>query len=81
MLKFYFHQTPNPMKIALYLAETELPFELMPVDTLKGEQHTKEYRAINPNGKAPAIVDDGVRVFDSMCHMYHLLRVIQKLLI
>ncbi|MDD9158228.1 glutathione S-transferase N-terminal domain-containing protein [Aliivibrio sp. S4TY2] len=72
MLKFYFHQTPNPMKIALYLAETELPFELMPVDTLKGEQHTKEYRAINPNGKVPAIVDDGVRVFDSSAILLYL---------
>ncbi|MEZ9331986.1 glutathione S-transferase family protein, partial [Vibrio sp. 10N.286.51.A4] len=44
MLKFYFHQTPNPMKIALFLEETGLDFELVPVDTLKGEQHTPEYR-------------------------------------
>jgi GST-like protein len=32
---------------------------------MKGEQHTPEYRAINPNGKTPAIEDQGKRVFDS----------------
>ncbi|WP_372880227.1 glutathione S-transferase family protein [Psychromonas sp.] len=72
MIKFYFHTTPNPMKVALYLEETGLPYELMPVDTLKGEQHTPEYRAINPNGKAPAIEDEGVRVFDSNAILLYL---------
>ncbi len=55
MLKFYFHQTPNPMKIALFLEETGLDFQLVPVDTLKGDQHTTEYRFINPNGKTPQL--------------------------
>ncbi|WP_201550699.1 MULTISPECIES: glutathione S-transferase family protein [Psychrobacter] len=72
MLKFYFHQTPNPLKVALYLMETGLPYELVPVDTLKGEQHTPEYRAINPNGKAPALEDDGKRVFDSTAILMYL---------
>ena len=65
MLKFYYHPTPNPMKIALYLAETGLPYELVPVDTAEGKQHSPEFRAINPNGKVPAIDDDGTTVFDS----------------
>ena len=56
MLKFFFHPTPNPMKVALFLEESGLPYELIPVDTMKGEQHTPEYRAINPNGKTPAIL-------------------------
>ncbi|MFA0086993.1 glutathione S-transferase family protein [Vibrio sp. E150_011] len=72
MLKFYFHKTPNPMKVALYLAETGLPYELVPVDTYKGEQHQPEYLAINPNGKAPALEDDGVRVFDSNAILLYL---------
>ncbi|MEZ5592897.1 MAG: glutathione S-transferase family protein [Gammaproteobacteria bacterium] len=72
MLNFYFHQTPNPMKVALYLEETGLPYELIPVDTMKGEQHTPEYRAINPNGKTPAIEDDGKRVFDSNAILIYL---------
>ncbi|MGX9460059.1 glutathione S-transferase family protein [Shewanella sp. A14] len=72
MLKFYFHPGPNPMKVALYLAETGLPFELVPVDTLKGEQHTAEFKAINPNAKTPAIDDNGVRVFDSNAILLYL---------
>ncbi|MEM5529695.1 glutathione S-transferase family protein [Gammaproteobacteria bacterium AS21] len=72
MLKFYFHQTPNPMKVALCLEELGLAYQLIPVDTLKGEQHTPEYRAINPNGKTPAIEDDGKCVFDSNAILMYL---------
>ncbi|EUC11734.1 UNVERIFIED_ORG: GST-like protein [Burkholderia sp. CF145] len=72
MLQFYFHPTPNPFKVALLLEELETPFELSPVDTFKGEQHAPAYRKINPNGKVPAIVDDGVTVFDSHAILLHL---------
>ncbi|WP_045390134.1 glutathione S-transferase family protein [Falsirhodobacter sp. alg1] len=72
MLKFYYHPTPNPMKVALFLTETGLPFELVSVDTAKGQQHTVEFRAINPNGKVPAIDDDGTKVFDSTAILLYL---------
>jgi GST-like protein len=78
MIRFYFHHTPNPMKVALLLEETGIPYEVVPVDTLKGEQHKPEFRAINPNGKTPAIVDteglgDGpVTVFDSNAILLYL---------
>lgn len=71
MIRFYYHPTPNPAKVALLLEETGLPYELVPVDTRKGEQHDPAFLAINPNAKVPAIVDlDGpggkpARVFDS----------------
>jgi GSH-dependent disulfide-bond oxidoreductase len=72
MIKFYFHPTPNPMKVALFLEEAGLEHELVPVDTMKGEQHEAGYRAVNPNGKLPAIDDDGVRVFDSNAILLYL---------
>lgn len=72
MIRFYFHHTPNPMKVALLLAELDVPFEVVPLDTFKGEQHGDAFRAINPNGKAPAIEDDGVRVFDSSAILLYL---------
>ncbi len=72
MLQFYFHPTPNPLKIALFLEEAELEYELVPVDTSKGEQHTPEYRAVNPNGKLPAISDNGTNVFDSTAILLYL---------
>ena len=39
MLKFYYSGAPNPTKVALFLEETGLPHEAIPVDTRKGEQH------------------------------------------
>jgi len=78
MIRFYFHPTPNPAKVALYLEEAEIPYEVIPVDTSKGDQHSPAFRAINPNGKVPAIVDtEGpggkeVRVFDSTAILIYL---------
>jgi GSH-dependent disulfide-bond oxidoreductase len=78
MIRFYFHPTPNPAKVALFLEETGLPYEVVPVDTSKGEQHSPAFRAINPNGKLPAIVDtDGpggreARIFDSSAILLYL---------
>lgn len=65
MLKFYYNTAPNPQKVALFLEETGLPYEPVPVDTRKGEQHLPAYLAVNPNAKLPAIVDGDVTVFDS----------------
>ena len=64
MIKFYYSLAPNPMKVALFLEEAGLPYELMPIDTRKGEQHQPAFLAINPNAKVPAIVDGDVTVFD-----------------
>ena len=62
---------PNPTKVALLLEETGLPYEPIPVDTRKGDQHKSDYLAINPNAKVPAIVDGDAVVFDSSaCLLY-----------
>jgi GSH-dependent disulfide-bond oxidoreductase len=72
MLKFYFNGAPNPNKVALFLEESGLPFELVPVDTRKGEQFKPEFLKINPNSKVPAIDDDGVFMFDSNAILLYL---------
>jgi len=72
MIKFYFNLAPNPTKVALCLEEMGLKYEIVPVDTRKGEQHTPEFLAINPNAKVPAIIDDGVTVFDSNAILLYL---------
>jgi len=72
MIKFYYSGAPNPMKVALMLEETGLPYEAMPVDTRKGEQHKPEFLAINPNAKVPAIVDGDATVFDSNAILLYL---------
>ncbi len=72
MLKFYYNGAPNPMKVALFLEESDLPYEAVPVDTRKGDQHKPEYLAINPNAKAPSIVDGEVTLFDSNAILLYL---------
>jgi GSH-dependent disulfide-bond oxidoreductase len=70
LIRFYFHPTPNLLKGALFLEEAGLAYEVIPADTRKGEQHTREFRAVNPNGKLPAIVD----TLTSACAAPHIAR-------
>lgn len=74
MIQFYYSLAPNPMKVALCLEETGLPYELIPVDTRKGEQHAPAFLAINPNAKVPVIIDgdDDATVFDSNAILLYL---------
>src|SRR5918995_5714652 len=62
------------MKVALCLEEMGLAYELKPVDTRKGEQHSPDYLAVNPNGKVPAIIDrdTGATLFDSNAILLYL---------
>ena len=72
MMKFYFNAAPNPMKVALFLEEAGLEYEPVPVDTRRGQQHEKAFRAINPNGKVPALVDGEAVIFDSNAILLYL---------
>ena len=72
MIKFYYHPSPNPAKVALFLEEAGLPYEVVPVDTRKGEQHDPAYRSINPNAKVPALIDGDAVVFDSNAILLYL---------
>lgn len=71
-LEFYYHPTPNPSKVALLLEELQLPYRVHPVDIARGEQHAPAFRALNPNGKLPVLVDDGIAIFDSSAILLHL---------
>jgi len=72
MIHFYYNAAPNPAKVALFLEESGLPYEIVPIDSRKGEQHSAAYTAVNPNAKVPSIVDDGVVVFDSNAILLYL---------
>jgi GSH-dependent disulfide-bond oxidoreductase len=72
MIKFYYNLAPNPTKVALCLEEMGLAYELVPIDTRKGEQHKPDFLAINPNAKLPAIIDGEAVVFDSNAILLYL---------
>ena len=72
MLKLYYSGAPNPTKVALFLEEAGLEYEPIPVDTRKGEQHKPEYLAVNPNAKAPSLIDGDAVLFDSNAILLYL---------
>jgi GST-like protein len=72
MIKFYFSGAPNPIKVALFLEEAGIAYEPIPIDTRKGDQHTAEFKAINPNSKVPVIVDGDATIFDSNAILLYL---------
>ncbi len=57
MLELHSWTTPNGDKLHIMLEELGLPYRVVPVNLGAGEQNSPEYRAINPNGKIPALVD------------------------
>jgi GSH-dependent disulfide-bond oxidoreductase len=72
MLELYFHPSPNPLKVALYLEEVQSKYELKIVDTFRGDQHEAEFLALNPNAKVPVLVDGDTTVFDSAAILLYL---------
>lgn len=58
MLKLYsFGPAANSMKPLLTLFEKGLPFEANRLDPAKMEHHSDWFKAINPRGQVPALVD------------------------
>ena len=72
MIKFYFETTPNPAKVALFLEEAGLDYELVPVDIRKGDQFKPEFVAVNPNAKVPVLIDNDAVIFDSNAILLYL---------
>jgi GST-like protein len=57
MIDLYTWTTPNGFKISIALEELALPYRVLPIDIGRGAQFAREFLAISPNNKIPAIVD------------------------
>jgi len=57
VIDLYTWSTPNGRKVSILLEECALPYKVHAINIGKGEQHTAEFLAINPNNRIPAIVD------------------------
>jgi GST-like protein len=57
MIDLYYAPTPNTWKASIMLEECGLPYRVVPIDIMAGEQKKPDFLAINPNGRIPAIVD------------------------
>jgi len=57
MIDVHYWTTPNGHKVTIFLEETGLPYNIIPVNIGKGEQFKREFLAFSPNNRIPAIVD------------------------
>jgi glutathione S-transferase len=72
MLKFYYATiSANSQRVWITLLEKQIPFEPIIVN-LDGEQFQSEFTAINPLQRVPAIVDNELRIFESLAILDYL---------
>src|SRR5262249_40778300 len=65
-VKLYgFPPSPNTWKVRAVAAHIGLPLELELVDLAKGQQHTPAFRALNPTGRTPVLVDGDFILWES----------------
>jgi glutathione S-transferase len=71
-LTFYYSPMSSATRVHWALEELEVPYEKVKLDLGKGDQRKPEYLALNPNGKIPLLVADGVPIFESLAILVYL---------
>jgi glutathione S-transferase len=74
MLTLYLSPGSSAMATHIALHEIGVPFESRLVSLAKGEQHSPEYLAINPEGKVPTLLIDGQVLTEVAATLYYLAR-------
>ena len=69
-MQVHYFPGPNGRKVSIALEEMGLPYEIVPVNILRGEQQRPEFLEISPNNRIPALVDwtaqgERIRLFES----------------
>jgi len=60
MFEVHAFATPNSLKVPIALEEMGLDYRLVPVNLRQGEQKTTAFKAMNPNGKVPVLIDRSI---------------------
>ncbi len=71
-ITFYYWPRSSATRVQWALEELGIPHEKKRLAREKGENKTPEYLAISPMGNIPALVDDGVKLFESLAILIHL---------
>lgn len=83
MIDLYTAPTPNGWKASCALEEMALPYNVITVNLMAGDQKRDDYLRLNPNGRIPTIVDhdnDDFVVFESGAILIYLAEKSGKLL-
>lgn len=71
-IRFYSWPMSSGSRVHWALEELGIPYDYVQLDRAKNEHRQPEFLAINPNGKVPALVDDGITYFESIAILLHL---------
>ena len=66
MIKLYGLTASRAHRVLWALKELSVPFEHIPTNFMDRSTHTPEFLAINPNGRVPALDDDGLLLCESL---------------
>jgi len=66
------HLSGNGYKVRLMLTLLAVTFQIVWIDTLKGESYTDSFLAINPNGRIPALADGAFVLPESNAILHYL---------
>lgn len=74
MITLYGHPFSRAHRVMWMLRELGLAFEHVPTDFIHGGTRALDYKAINPNGRVPALVDGDLTLFESLAINLYLAR-------
>lgn len=72
MYKLYYNPGSASMAPHAALEEIGAPYELVLIDTEKGEHHSEAYRKIQPHSRVPALVDGDLVMYESAAILMYL---------
>ena len=74
MITLYGATASRAHRVIWMLKELELPFKHEPIDFIDGSTRTKQFLAINPNGRVPVLQDDDFLIYESLAINLYLAR-------
>ena len=73
MLKIYHTKGTRAFRVIWVCEELGVPYEITPVDFSAQYRSTPEWRAMNPVGKVPVMMDGDMKMFESCAMMQYVL--------
>jgi glutathione S-transferase len=71
-LTFYYTPMSSATRVHWALEELGVPYEKVKMDLAGGAHKRPEYLKLNPNGKVPLLVVDGLPIFESLAQLLYL---------